>query len=214
MANDPLKTDLNPAPCIIGDLILDLLVQEDEELSNKVTQFPIEDGSPASDHVILEPTTLTIVGMVTNAPIASYNRPVENQARVTVKDKDKLVGEEINFAELALAYLRKIMADKTLITVSTKRGVWKNMMVQRVSRSKSKATGDSLVFTITLIEIKKVKLVYVAAPRKKTTSQRAQPKTDSGKKALDEKKVEEHKSLGYNLKKGIEGAIKSFMEKT
>jgi hypothetical protein len=105
------------------------------------------------------------------------------------------------------------MADKTLITVSTKRGVWKNMMVQRVSRSKSKATGDSLVFTITLIEIKKVKLVYVAAPRKNTKSQRAQPKTDSGKKDLDEKPPDINESMLYKLGKGLLDTGKSLMEK-
>jgi len=209
MAKDNLKTVLNGSPCTIGEITLDLLLQEDEELSNRVTQFPIENGSPASDHVVNEPTILTITGMVTNAPVRAHGGTIDSQARVTPRGQDQLSGTDINFAELALAYLRKILIDKSPITVTTKRGTWENMMVQRVSRSKSKATGDALVFTITMIELKKVKLLFVAAPRKRTKSARAQPKANAGKKNVAVAKEDNYGSILYNLGEGL----KTFFEK-
>jgi hypothetical protein len=211
MANDKLITVLNGAPCTIGELSLDLLLQEDEELSNRVTQFPIENMSPASDHAVNEPTVLTITGMVTNAPVRAHGGTIDAQARVTLVGKDQLSGTDINFAELALAYLRKILIEKTPVTVVTKRGTWENMMVQRVSRSKNKATGDALVFTITMIELKKVKLLFVAAPRKRTKSARAQPKANAGKKNLGDTPAK-HQEYGSILSKVGEG-LKTFFVK-
>ncbi len=162
----------------------------------------MENGSPAADHVINEPVVLTITGFVTNAPIRVHPGTVDSQARVTRQGEDKLVGTDINFAELALAYLRKIRLEKVAVTVSTKRGTWENMLVQRVSRTKTKDTGDALVFTITLVEFRQVKLLFVAGSRKRTSSGRAQPRTQSGKKATP-KADDEWGSIWYKADKGI-----------
>lgn len=199
---DKLKTTLNLSPCTIGTLTLDLLIQEEEDLPNKVTMYPVENGSPAADHVVTEPVALTITGFVTNAPIRAHPGTVDSTARVTRQGEDQLVGEDINFAELALEYLRKIRLARETVTVRTKRGTWDNMLVQRVSRSKSRETGDALVFTIYLVEFRTVKLLFVDAPRKRTASPRAQPRTDAGKKGTPKGK-DEYGSIGYNLVKGV-----------
>ncbi len=217
MAEDTLKTQLNSSPCTIGELTLDLLLQEDEELSNKVTQFPVENGSPATDHVINEPVTLTITGYVTNAPIRVHPGTVDSQARVTRQGEDKLVGPDINFAELALAYLKKIRLERKAVRVTTKRGTWENMLIQRISRTKTKATGDALVFTITLVEFRQVKLLFVAGTRKRTTSARAQPRSQGGKKSTP-KPPKDYGSIWYNLDDGIDNsgignAVKTFFTK-
>ena len=205
---DKLKTPLNSNPCTIGDLLLDLLLQEEEEMGNKVTLYPVENGSPAADHVITDPTVLTITGFVTNAPVRAHPGTVDGQARVTRKGEDLLTGTDINFADLALAYLRKIRLGRTPVTVTTKRGTWENMLVERVSRSKSKDTGDALVFTIRLVEFRQVKLVYVSAPRKRTTSARAQPRKETGKKTATA--AESPGSFLYELKQGL---TKTFFSK-
>lgn len=168
------------APARIGDLILDVLIEETEKLTNKVTQLPVEDGSPVSDNIVLDPDSLTIVGMVTNSPIRSHGGPIDAQARATIPVLDHVVGTALNFAELALDYLRQIRKNKTAISVVTKRGRFENMVVQSIQRTKDKSTGDALIFTIELIAIRKVKLQFVASRR--TTSARAQPRIDTGKK--------------------------------
>ncbi len=196
---DTLKTNLNLSPCTIGELTLDLLLQEDEKLSNKVTQYPVENGSPASDHVVIDPVTLTITGFVTNAPVHAHSGTIDGQARVILADHNQLNGTDINFAELALTYLRRIRLAREAVSVSTKRGTWDNMLVQDVSRSKTKDTGDALVFTITLIEFRQVELFFVQAPKKKTKSARAQARANLGKKTP----VEDSRSTAHRLAHGV-----------
>lgn len=203
---DKLKTPLNTSPCTIGELTLDLLLQEEEKLSNKVTQFPVENGSPASDHVINDSALLTITGFVTNAPIRSHPGTGDNKARVTLQGQDQLVGDDINFVELAIAYLRKIRLEKAPVTVITRRGTYENMLIQDFTRSKDKTTGDALVFTIQLIEFRQVKLLYVAAP-KRTKSGRAQPRTQIGKKAPATAVNDYYGSIGYKLVHGFKDVI-------
>lgn len=206
---EKLHTPLNTSPGTIGTLALDLLMQEDEELANKVTQYPVEDGSAATDHVITEPDSLTIIGFVTNAPIRAHSGTVDSQARVTRQGQDQLVGTDINFAELAWEYLRKLRKSREPVTVSTKRGTWENLLVERISRSKTKSTGDALVFTIKLSEFRRVKLLFVDAPRKRTASQRSQPRADNGKKGTT-KGTDDYASIGYNW---VDGIFKTFFTK-
>jgi hypothetical protein len=169
------------APARIGDLILDVLMEETENLTNTVTTNPVEDGSPAADHIILNPDTLTITGMVTNSPIRSHGGPVDSQARATIPILDHVVGTALNFAELARNYLVLLRKNRTPITVITKRGRFENMVVQSFRRTKDRNTGDALIFTVDFLSIRKIKLKYVAAPTRRTTSARAQPRTDAGK---------------------------------
>lgn len=196
---DSIQSPINTSPGTVGDLVLDLLIQEEEDMPNKVTQYPVENGSAASDHVVIDPAVLTITGFITNAPIRSHSGTVDGTARVTRQEQDQLVGKDINFTDLALAYLRKIRLAREPITVTTKRGTWTNMLVQRVLRSKDKDTGDAMTFTITLVQFQPVKLIYVSAPRKKTKSKRAQPRADMGKKAAPE----DTGSIAYKLVKGV-----------
>lgn len=179
---DSIKTPLNSTPGKIGDLVLDCLLQEEEKLSNTVTKFPVEDGSSSNDHVIIEPDILTITGFITNAPIRAHAGTVDARARVTKKGEDQLVGTDINFADLAIAYLREIRKSKKVVTVTTRRGTWENMLVEDFSRIKSKDTGDALIFTVRLSQFQSVKLFFVDAPRKRTKSKRAQPRAKLGKK--------------------------------
>lgn len=180
---ESIKTPLNKTPGTIGDLVLDCLLQEEEKLSNTVTKFPVESGSSSNDHIIIEPDILTITGFVTNSPIWAHAGTVDGKARVTKKGEDQLVGTDINFADLALTYLREIRKSKKIVTVTTKRGTWDNMVVEEISRIKNKDTGDALAFVIRLTQFQTVKLFFVDAPRKRTKSSRAQPRAKVGKKS-------------------------------
>lgn len=201
MANNPIKTPLNSTPGTIGDLVLDCLLQEEEKLSNTVTKFPVENGSSSNDHVIIEPDVLTITGFVTNAPIRAHAGTIDGKARVTKQGEDQLVGTDINFAELALTYLREIRRSKKVVTVTTRRGTWENMLVEDFARVKSKDTGDALVFTIRLTQFQTVKLFFVDAPRKRTKSARAQPRAKGGKKSTTAN-GDDFASTAYRAKPG------------
>lgn len=56
-------------PTQIGLLTVDVTIDETHELSAQVTNWPIEGGSLISDHVRLEPRSLTISGFVSDTPL-------------------------------------------------------------------------------------------------------------------------------------------------
>lgn len=196
-------------PAKIGDLTLDALIEESEEKANTVTQFPVEDGSQISDHVIKRPDVLVIRGVVTNAPIRSHGGPSDAQARATIPVLDHVVGTTINYAELALAYLRELVSLKKTVDVVTRRGRFANMQVTKFSRTKTKETGDALVFTVEMIEVTRVKLLFVAAgSSRRTKSGRAQPRTDAGKNTAQKASNDDPlRSMAKKVTRGVKAVV-------
>lgn len=62
----------------IGTLTLDVTLNEIHNRNSEVTEFPIERGSIISDHVLLRPKTLQIVGFVSDTPVSSYGFSLGN----------------------------------------------------------------------------------------------------------------------------------------
>lgn len=61
---------IGPDPAEGGDgLLLDAVLSEQLEHEAKVTSFPIEIGADINDHVIIEPQTYSLTGIVTDTPI-------------------------------------------------------------------------------------------------------------------------------------------------
>lgn len=58
-------------PTQIGLLSVDVTIQESHEFGAQVTDWPIEGGSVITDHVRLEPRSLTIEGFVSDTPLDS-----------------------------------------------------------------------------------------------------------------------------------------------
>jgi hypothetical protein len=56
-------------PSQVGLLTLDVTIEESHEFGARVTDFPVEGGGLVSDHVHLEPKSLTITGFVTDTPL-------------------------------------------------------------------------------------------------------------------------------------------------
>ena len=57
-----------PGPADIGGFEMDVTVSERHSRTSQITTSPIEDGSRAADHIILDPESVIIEGFVTSAP--------------------------------------------------------------------------------------------------------------------------------------------------
>jgi len=55
----------------LGNIELDANLEETHEWSALVTESPVEDGSPVSDHVIEQPDKLSIRGFISETPITA-----------------------------------------------------------------------------------------------------------------------------------------------
>ena len=50
----------------IGDIQLDIIIEEGASSSARVTKNPVENGADINDHIIIEPMKFTISGVVSN----------------------------------------------------------------------------------------------------------------------------------------------------
>lgn len=57
----------------IGTVVVDASVNEVHSLPATVTEHPVEQGADVTDHVRLQPLSLTIQGLITNNPIGKPN---------------------------------------------------------------------------------------------------------------------------------------------
>lgn len=114
----------------VGAVFLDAVVQEDHSYNNRVSNFPIEDGTFISDHVITEPLTVRISGIVSDTPLnifAGFNRSVDSFNRLV-----------------------RIVENKEIITVVTGIKVYTQMVITSLNVPRNIETGQSLTFNIEL----------------------------------------------------------------
>lgn len=123
-------------PTTIGLLALDVTIEESHNLEARVTDWPIEGGSLISDHVRLEPRSLTIEGFVTDTPLAF----------------DGLLSGIGNSRTFSTFYLLEQMwlARVPLIVVSQLK-YYDNMVIESISIPKTRESA--LRFTCKLREI-------------------------------------------------------------
>jgi hypothetical protein len=131
----------------------------------QVTQHPVEEGSDISDHIILNPQTVVIEGVVTDTPLEAVTRTVG-----TKPSSD------------AYALLTEIQTSRRLVEIkSNVFPPFKDMALTSLSAPKNQRTGDSLRFTATF---QKLNIATVAAEDKETlvTLPRAKKKKRKGAK--------------------------------
>lgn len=117
----------------IGGVVLDATLSEDHEYNSRVTNYPVEDGRIISDHIINEPETVQITGIVTDSPLtilSSFNRSID-----------------------AFNRLVQIHKNRERITVVTGIKVYTNMVMTVLQVPRNVQTGQSLTFVIELQKI-------------------------------------------------------------
>lgn len=157
----------------VGVLELDVMLTEANTLSAKATEYVVEDGSPISDHVIIESEKLKLSGWVTPTDVFL----------MTAVGRPKLID--------AKATLRKIMTDRQTVTVTTGMDSYTDMVVESCEIGRSNE-GDRLTVDLALVKIRKALLRRVDIPAAKTsgtaTGKAGATKTKAGKVTPEEPK--------------------------
>ncbi len=129
----------------IGDLVMDATISEGHSRSNRVTRWPVENGSTISDHIANEPKRLSVEGFITDSPLESG---VQFEQRV----------------QTAYQRLNEMWKGRALVEVVTQYEVYRQMAIEKLDIPKSRQTGESLRFNISFVEIRKVSSQTVAIP--------------------------------------------------
>lgn len=112
----------------IAGVLLDAVLSEDHLYNSRVTNFPVEDGRIISDHIINEPETVQITGVVSDTPISFF--------------------APFNASINAFQRLVEIHDRRELITIVTGIKVYTNMAITSLQVPRNALSGQSLTFTM------------------------------------------------------------------
>jgi len=227
MGTKPTSLFYRTSGYFVDSIQFDLLVSEDHSLEASVTEHPVENGATVNDHIRSLPRKGSLTGLVTNYPLKgapalpqwfldklagmSRNYLDTLGAQYGIRSNTGPTAED--FADLARPQNRAmntwlifkaLMADRVPVTIITGLEKYTDVVVTRVSTSRSSSTGDALEFRVEFQEIQFVTLTEVALTS--TTSplnlgtdanKQAAPKVRKGKVGGTSKPV-----TSFNARKG------------
>jgi len=131
---------LFPKGNFIDEIELDVIITESAATASQITKNPIQNGADSTDHIILQPMTFTIQGVVSNASASSIGQFSRN---VFTPRKDQEVWDE----------LLELQASKIIFTLIQGLKTYPSVQILSLSESQDKDTYSSLFFSATLQEI-------------------------------------------------------------
>lgn len=134
-------------------IVLDCTTIEDHNYTAAVTQNPIEDGSTISDHVNLQPVTITVEGLVSDSPLGfaliGTAQNVANQIRTLFGTQSR--------SKTAFDEIIKLWKNRIPFTVLTNLKRYDNMVISSANFPFSNTTGKALDLKIEFTQLSIVK---------------------------------------------------------
>ena len=136
---------MKPQPVNIGGIECDALIHHELSLEMEIPDYPVEEGFSVQD-TIQKPKTLSLTVIVTNTPITF--RSHASPGRV----------------QQVASRFQELYAKRELITVTSAKGIFKNMGVTSLSLPYDVSTKTSLEIPITLKEVQTTAAKTVTIP--------------------------------------------------
>lgn len=148
---------------------LTCLTQESHDLTNAITDNPVETGSSVVDHVQRQPRKYTLSGLVSDAPVTLLDLADAFSSRMTK----------------AYNYMEALWESGNPVTIKTKFKTLENMVLESLSVPRSRQTGNAFSFSATFKEVTVVdtEASTVSPVSKKATAKQAAPNENKGKQA-------------------------------
>jgi hypothetical protein len=120
---------------------IDVRVSESHNFSSKTTDYPIEDGSLLTDHVIVDPFSVGLNGIVSNTPLPKVGTEVSTTGNGERRS-------DVAYEALVTASRTKqsVVFESTLASYSG--------IITDLSFSKDSSTGESINFSATFREVR------------------------------------------------------------
>ena len=153
---------LNPG-IFTGGVVIDASMKEVHDSDCNVTTNPVEDGVAVADHVQILPKTLSMEGVVTDTPV-SFS--IINNVTGLISTATSLFGASSRSKD-AYDDLLKLRDERQPFRVVTGLQVYDNMILEKLSITRTAQTGKAINFRALLREIAIVKseVISTAANR-------------------------------------------------
>lgn len=193
-------------------LTIDVNTSENHSRTAIVTNNEIENGSIIADHVVVNPQSFTINGIVTNSPLklknslaSSVGGAASNElggiagGLISYATSEALSGSEngLSLAELAFIQLETIQEQAIPVKVRNNFYIYEDMIITDIQVPRDQSTGESLRFTAKFEKIKTVvsKTVDIVATRKDTAKAKQSRGRQNSIDVENESKIEQGQSI-------------------
>lgn len=141
----------------INGIQVDGVLKETTEAAMRVTTNPVEFGAEISDHIIREPRTIIIEGVITDTPLGVAAISNIGEARGGVIDPitgiyGKSEDSAITRSQELYAEFVAMLYKKELVEVQTNLGRYVDLIFQSIIVSQDKDTSRAVFFVATFIE--------------------------------------------------------------
>lgn len=173
----------------IDVLELDASIRENHEFESDISENEIEDGSNVADNATLKPIMLNMECIISEAPIG-FKQALTSGAGGAIGSRSgiggsaasglvtgglgvlgsQVLGDGVNRRDNAYDKIIELWRSRRPITVVTGLKTYNNMLVKKVSMPRESKNGNSLVFNVTLHQVKIVQSKTVALPAQNTKS--------------------------------------------
>ena len=200
----------------IGNLVIDATDSEIIEYSSTITNHPVSNGANISDHIYSNPVIIKMEGAITNNSL--YLSDINT---LTGFFQGNIISNIYNYITgpsqkqiLAFNFLETAKDNKTLVTAVTRMKSYDNMAIESLSFSKDKYTGDRLMFSITLKQIKFVsnKIVSITRPIFSSKLPEASNLASLGRGTVEEVTQEKKRVVKTKLKEDIENINRIYLK--
>ena len=168
----------------INDIRIDLVDDLTDSYQSTITQYPVEDGSTISDHIINAPFSLRIKGSITDTPIDLGNLDDIDGFTFQNQSGKSLSRDAYN----SLFYL---WANKIEFSILTIKRLYENLVFSSFQSRLDKSTGLAMDFSADCIQIIKATPKTIVVPAKKISETPANAKdqqqssVDNGSQTTD-----------------------------
>lgn len=133
-------------PVSIDGIEFDALISHTENLEADIPDYPVEEGYSVQDTIILKPKTLEITVHLTNTPVTFREHASPGRVGQVAKQ------------------LMQLYLEHKLVTVTSSKGVFRNMGIESISLPYSVDGRSSLEIPISLKEVRKTGSKLVSIP--------------------------------------------------
>lgn len=138
----------NIKPVSVAGIEFDALIDEQKTLSATIPTYPVEEGFPVSDTIILEPLSIQMTLYVSNTPVTWLYRH----------------GSSVDRVNKVCDRIESLWLDKKLVKVVTTEAIYTSMGITSITIKKSKEIGYAREISIQMQKVQITKRKTVTIP--------------------------------------------------
>jgi hypothetical protein len=130
----------------IGPVLVDVIVTEKFSADAEVTEHPVERGVDIADHIRRKPDSLSVDGVVSDAPLVPGGDVAGNRFLAPFVDGNR--------GDRARAALLELFESAALVEVVTPKRIYRNLALTKLETTVDRSSGGAFRFSATFRQVR------------------------------------------------------------